>query len=358
MNQKKQRISFPLPVLIMGLFVLCLIACGGIDKDVVRVTEVAKDPYQGLKQGDVAKIEQYRKVIIEADQGGNLATIVEKTANYTVAEYLKKFSDNRNLAQDYKIGAYDILSITIYEEKDLSVEALRVAADGTISFPLIGRIGVADLTTFEVEKMIARKLAEGEYLLQAHVSVLVTKYESRKYSALGALKTPGSYALQAQERLLDGISKAGGIDPADPGEKQEAMVIRTLNASLPNESKIVINVDLQGLLKGTDQFSNIYLADQDVVYVPKANYFYIIGEVKQPGAFAFTKKNISIIEAISMAGGFTPIADRNKTRIIRIENGVEKIYDVKVDAITQAGRMIQAVPIKQNDLIVVPVSFF
>ena len=349
---------FRLPIMLMGLLLLAVFSCGGVDREVVRVTEVVKDPYQGLKQGDVAKLEQYKKAISAADRGSEISTIVEKTANYTVAQYLQKFADNRDMDQDYKLGAYDVISITVYQEPDLTVPSLRVSADGTISFPLIGRIRVADLTTFEVEKLIARRLAEEEYLLQANISVLVTSYESRKYSALGGVKNPGSYPVQGRERLLDGISKAGGIDTADQGEKHEAMVIRTLNPGQPNESRIVINIDLQGLLKGTDQISNIYLADRDVIYIPKANYFYIIGEVKNPGAFAFTKKDISIVEALSMAGGFTPIADRNKTRIVRVETGVEKIYDVKVDAITQAGRMIQAVPIKPNDLIVVPVSFF
>lgn len=340
---------------VAAVSVFLIIGCGGLSGEVVKVTEVSKDPYKGLKKDDVARIEQLRKTISEKEEGSdNISSLVEKTPNYTVAEYLRKFPESRTVGRDYKIGGYDILSITVYEEKDLSIESVRVAADGFISFPLIGRLRVADLTTSEAEKLIAGKLAEGEILLDAHVAVLVVKYEGRKFSALGAVKSPGSFPLQAQERLLDGISKAGGID----GENREAMLIRTLNPGKQNETKIVISFDLQSLLKGSDQISNIYLADQDLLFIPKADYFYIIGEVKSPGAFAFTKKDITIVEAISMAGGFTPIAARNKTRIVRIENGIEKIYDVQVDEITKAGKMIQAVPIKPNDLIVIPESFF
>ena len=263
------------------------------------------------------------------------------------------------------IGGYDVLSITVYGEKDLTLESVRVSADGSLSFPLIGRLNVADLNTAQVEKLIARKLAEGQYLLDAHVAVLVTKYESRKFSVLGAVKSPGHYPLQAREKVLDGISKASGIAGESDsqgrpvaGEAQEGMVIRTLNPGLPAERKVIINFDLQGLLKGRDQISNIYLADGDVIFIPKADFFYIIGEVKTPGSYAFPKKDLTIVEAISMAGGFTRIAARNKTRIVRIENGTERIYDVNVDAITKAGKMIQAVPIKPNDLIVIPESFF
>ena len=63
-------------------------------------------------------------------------------------------------------------------------------------------------------------------------------------------------------------------------------------------------------------------------------------------------------EALGMAGGFTRIASRNSTRIIRVEDGVEKVIEVRVDEITDAGKKIQDVVIKPEDIIVVPESFF
>jgi polysaccharide biosynthesis/export protein len=355
--------------LLMAACTLFLMACGGVDGQVVKVTDVeaAKDLYAGLKRDDVEKLQEIKKSIStqKDEEDSSVTGLFGKTSSFTVPEYLTKYPESRTIGEDYKIGGYDVLSITVYEEKDLTIEAVRVSADGFISFPLIGRIRVADMNTSEVEKLIARRLAEGAYLLDAHISVLVSKYESRKFSVLGAVKSPGTYPLQAREKVLDGISKANGLAGESDymgrslgGEAQEAMVIRTLNPGLADARKIVINFDLQGLLKGKDQVSNIYLADQDVIYIPKAEYFYIIGEVKNPGSYAFIKKDITIVEALSIAGGFTRIAARNKTRIVRIENGVERIYEVNVDAITKAGKMIQAVPVKPNDLIVVPESFF
>ncbi len=343
---------------------LLFLSCSAVDKNrnVVRITEVNKsgeDLYKGLKSDDVAKLEALKKTLTSQEKGDPVKEILGTTPSYTVAEYLQKYPESKNIGEDYKIGGYDVLAITVYGEKDLSVESIRVSADGSISFPLIGRIAVADLNTSEVEKLIARKLAEGDFILDAHVSVMVAKYEGRKYSVLGSVQTPGNYPLQAKEKILDGLSKAGGLaGGSEKGENQLAMIIRTLNPGKPNEGKIVINMDLNALFKGRDQISNIYLTDNDVVYIPKADYFYIIGEVKNPGSYSFNKKDITIVEAISMAGGFTRIAARNKTRIVRVENGAEKIYDINVDAITSAGKMIQAVPIKPNDLIVVPESFF
>ncbi len=345
-------------ILLMAACTLIILACGGLDGKVVRVTEVEQNLYAGLKKDDVARIAELKRSITQKEPDDpSVANLLGTTQSFTVKEYLAEYPESRAIGEDYKIGGYDVLSITVYEEKDLTLESVRVSADGSITFPLIGRIRVADLSTAQAERLIARKLAEGQYLNDAHVSVMVTKYESRKFSVLGSVKAPGNYPLQARERILDGLSKANGV-ASEAGETQEAMVIRTLNPGRPIERKIVINFDLQALLKGKDQISNIHLADQDVLYIPKADLFYIIGEVRNPGSYTFTKKEITIVEAISMAGGFTRIAARNKTRIVRIENGAERIYDVNVDAITKAGRMIQAVPIKPNDLIVVPESFF
>jgi polysaccharide export outer membrane protein len=358
---------------------LWLAACGSTGGQVVTVTDVRKDAgpagpvlekglYEGLRRDDVARIEELKRTLTQKEKdaaAASLEELVGKTPSFSVTEYLAKYPESRTIGEDYKIGGYDVLSITVYGEKDLTMESVRVSADGSLSFPLIGRLNVADLNTAQVEKLIARKLSEGQYLLDAHVSVLVTKYESRKFSVLGAVKSPGHYPLQAREKVLDGISKASGIAGESDsqgrpvaGEAQEGMIIRTMNPGLPAERKVIINFDLQGLLKGRDQISNIYLADGDVIFIPKADFFYIIGEVKTPGSYAFPKKDLTIVEAISMAGGFTRIAARNKTRIVRIENGTERIYDVNVDAITKAGKMIQAVPIKPNDLIVIPESFF
>lgn len=345
-------------LIFLGGVLLVMLACAATTGDVVKITEI-KNPLEGLKREDQARIQDIKKNLQKDQEDSDLKSILEKTQTFTVAEYLAKYSalHSRDASSDYKVGGYDVLSITVYDEKDLSRDAIRVSADGLISFPLIGRIAVVGLNTSEIEKLISRELAKRDYLYDAHVSVMVIKYESSKYTVLGAVKSPGNYPLQAQERVLDGISRGGGVD-AERGEKQEAMIIRTINAGKQNETRIVINIDLQGLLKGRDQISNIPLMDRDVLYIPKENYFYIMGQVKNPGSYAFTKKDINIVEAISMAGGFTPIASRNKTRIVRSESGVEKIYEVRVDAITKGGKIAQAVFVKPNDLIIVPESFF
>lgn len=330
---------------------LLLGACGG--GEIVKVTTVQKGSHSGIEKEEMQKIRQIKQKGIDT----GLMAMIEETMHFSVVEYFTKNPEAKGHAGgDYRVGGYDILSIIVYEEADLSREAVRVSADGFISFPLIGRIQVEGLTTSEIEQLISNQLAEEQYLLDAHVSVMVTAYNSKHFMVLGAVKNPGSYSLKAQEHVLDAISRSGGIDMEHAGKK--GMIIRTENAHSSREHKIVISLDLRDLLKGRDQISNIFLMDKDVLFIPMADHYYIIGEVKNPGAYPLPEREITLVEAISLAGGFTPIAARNKTRVIRVEDGAEKIIQVKVDAITKAGKKIQDVLLKPDDVIVIPESFF
>lgn len=345
-----------LPALLFALCALpfALPACVG---EVVRVTTVQSgEKLEGLKAEDRAMLDEIKKTVEKKDVDSRISKVIEKTPHFTVSEYLAKYPEGRGAAADYTVGGNDVLGITVYEEPDLSKEAVRVSGKGYISFPLIGRLRVSGLTTTEIEKLIAGKLAEQQYLLDAHLSVMVTGYNSQHFFVLGAVENPGSYPLQARERVLDAISKVAGVDQEKGSSK--LMIIRTFNLDTEDEHKLIIDINLRDLLKRGDQISNICLCDRDVLYVSPKEHYYIIGQVRGPGSYDIPEDDITLVEAIGLAGGFTRIAARNSTRIIRIEDGVEKIIEVKVDAITDAGKKIHDVVIKPGDIIVVPESFF
>ena len=352
--------------LITCAVLVCIVAACVTTGDVVKVEVVKEDAYKDLKESERIALEEIRKSSAAKKVDSKLSNVIDKTPQLSVTEYLEKYPEaSAQVSKNYRVGGYDVLNILIYEEEDLSRNALQVSADGYITFPLIGQIEVDKLTTAEIGKLIASKLAKEQFLLNAHVSVMVADYKSKRVLVLGTVNNPGSYALQARERVLDALSKAGGIwrrtgisGKSSGSAGKKGLIIRTQSPDTPRESKIVINVDLKGLLEDGDQIANLYMQDKDVLFIPAAENFYIIGQVREPGSFALTDREITLVEAISRAGGFTPIAARNRTRIIRVEKGVEKIITVNVDAITDAGKKIQDVIIQPNDVIVVPESFF
>lgn len=345
------------------LALMVLSSCGPLAGDIVQVSSAQNEEVKieaeldGLRYEEIELIEEIKEVEEkEKEETLGLKNVIEETPNYSVAEYLERNPGaNNHTNLDFTVGGYDVIDITVYGEDNLSRENVRISADGYISFPFIGRVMVDGLSTSEIERRIAGKLAEGQYILDAHVSVTVREYNSKRFHVLGSVKSPGVYPLKGKERLLDAISRAGGVDES---AGKEAMIIRTENSNFEDSKKIVIRLDLNGLLKMGDQLSNILLTDQDLLFIPKAERFNIIGQVKNPGAYPYLEKEITLVEAISMAGGFTPIAARNRTRIIRIEDGEDKIIQIKVDAITEAGKKGHDIPVRPGDVIVVPESFF
>lgn len=198
--------------LIMTIAIVLFISACSVGGEVVKVTTVQGGSYAGLKKEDIAHLDEIKRARGDKSIDDSLRSIIKETKHFSVAQYLVKHPEARGLTGgDYRVGGYDVLSIIVYEEKDLSRGAVRVSAGGFISFPLIGRVNVESLTTSEIEKLISHKMAEEQYLLDPHVSVMVTEYNSKRFLALGAVKNPGSYSLQAQECVLDAISRAGGI---------------------------------------------------------------------------------------------------------------------------------------------------
>ena len=86
---------------------------------------------------------------------------------------------------------------------------------------------------------------------------------------------------------------------------------------------------------------------------------FVMGEVQRPGSYPIpTESRLTVLEAISTAGGFTPIAGQDRTRVLRNVNGVSVTYTIEVKAITQQGQKEKDMVLEPNDVIYVPQSFF
>ena len=115
----------------------------------MRVTSAQGGTAEVLKPAERAQLEEIRKARTESSIDPNLNAVLQETKHYTVEEYLKAHPEVLDRAvQDYRVGGYDVLNIMVYEEKDLSRDAVRVSADGYITFPLAGRLKVDNMTTF------------------------------------------------------------------------------------------------------------------------------------------------------------------------------------------------------------------
>ncbi len=251
--------------------------------------------------------------------------------------------------QEYIIGEGDLLKITVYDNPDLTTEA-RVSGDGRITMPLIGEVEVSALTAAEAEKKIARLLEDG-YIIKPHVSIFIVEYRSKKVTVLGEVSKPGIIILRGASTLMEVISDAGGITPnagdllyikrkaGDPGGNKP-------DAGKKDAGEVTITVDLKKLFESGDKTANVPVQDGDSVYVPRAAFVYVNGEVKNPGAYKITK-GLTVLKSITLAGGVTQKAAESRTRIIRKTEKGEVTISARFDD-----------TVMPDDVIIVPESWF
>ena len=87
--------------------------------------------------------------------------------------------------------------------------------------------------------------------------------------------------------------------------------------------------------------------------------FSVMGEVRRPGKYDMpSEKDVTVLEAIAMAAGFSEDASINSTRIIRMDEGEKKTIIVKITDITKKGQKEKDIIIRPDDIVFVPESFF
>ena len=114
-----------------------------------------------------------------------------------------------DLTPEERLGIDDVFEVRVLAEGDLS-GAYRIAADGTVDYPFIGRISVVGMRSGDVQALIAAQLADG-YLKKPQVSVMVKEWNSRKVSVIGQVQRPGSVSYFTNMTIVDAIAAAGGF---------------------------------------------------------------------------------------------------------------------------------------------------
>ncbi|MFP4446872.1 MAG: SLBB domain-containing protein [Desulfosudaceae bacterium] len=241
-------------------------------------------------------------------------------------------------SQNYQLGEGDVLTITVYEQPDLKT-TVRVSGNGMVSLPLLGQVSVNNLSVKELEEKIEGLLADG-YIVNPQVNIFIDDFRSRKVTILGEVKKPGVYEIQGRTTLLELISQADGLNR----DATDTAVIQHRSAP---ETEPPVRIDLSRLMEEGQAAGNIEVRDGDHVYIPKKEVFYVSGQVKNPDVYNY-EKGLTVIKALTMAGGPNDKAAPSRTRIIRTRDGQEHlIKDVSMDKV-----------VRPNDVIVVPESYF
>lgn len=249
--------------------------------------------------------------------------------------------------EDYQIGPRDLLEIRVFDLDELNA-TVRVSEAGTIELPVIGELLAAGHTQNSLAQAIEEALSG--FVRDPQVFVFVREYQSQRISIIGAVRTPGTHQMVGRTTLLEAISDAGGVDPMESSGK-----VRILREGLTGAP---IEIDLSVLLEEGNTAYNIRLKPGDVVnvVVKEAFTIYVSGQVRTPGSFTL-RESVTLLKAISLAGGLAERAAAGKVRIVRAkEDGTQEVINVNLDDL-QDGK-VPDIEIRPNDIIVVPETIF
>jgi polysaccharide export outer membrane protein len=158
----------------------------------------------------------------------------------------------------YKLKAGDSLNISVWGEETLQKDT-KVLPDGSITFPLAGRIEVEGITAAEAESRVTEKLKT--YLPDPQVTVVVSGIEGNQIFILGKVLKPGPVLMTGPMTVMQALSLTGGLDKfADLG------AIKVLRNT--KNGQTVFPVDYNALIKGQKLETNIILNAGDTILVP------------------------------------------------------------------------------------------
>lgn len=241
------------------------------------------------------------------------------------------FSNCLAASTEYIVEDGDVLKIAVYDHDDLST-VVRVSGQGTIAFPLLNQVQVAGLTIPQVSEKISKALADG-YIINPQVNVFIEEFRAQNVFVSGEVGQPGAIQFEIDMTLIKAITMAGGFK--ENAGKDEVEISRMIDGNKQTFYRAAPDYPVQ---------------PGDVIVVPQRllQDIFITGEVTKPGVYPY-EKGITVIKVISLAGGFTDIANKNKVAITRKGHNEKEVTleNVKLNEILQAG-----------DVVIVPESFF
>jgi polysaccharide biosynthesis/export protein len=258
----------------------------------------------------------------------------------------------------YLIGADDQLSIHLADLEEMPDKPVLVDTNGAIYLPLVGAIQVAGLTVEQLREDLILKLKK--YVKEPAVSVSVAEFRSQPVSVLGAVGAPGVLQLRGNKNLFEVLSMAGGLRP-DAGNSIR-ITRRLENGRIPLNGATddptgkfsIAEVQIKDVMEAKKPEENVEVKTNDVISVPRGEMVYVVGEVRTSGGYPLSdKKTISILEALSMAGGLSPTASASNAKVLRTVPGKAERTEIAVNLGNIMKGKSKDMAMQPNDILVV-----
>lgn len=251
------------------------------------------------------------------------------------------------MAPPIRIGAGDLIELTMYENPDLSGR-FRVDEKGDATIPLIGTVHLEGDTAEEAASIIEKRFVEAQILqpAESHATVFLSEYATQGITVSGEVKAPGVYPALGVRMLNDVITAAGGVTMT-----ASSKVLITHKGDSGNPITADFN---PSALKPV--IPNIQIFPGDTVMVPRAGIVYVAGNVARPGVYVLDgRQDLTVEEAMALAGGSGRAAAIKRAQLVRtLDDGRKEAITIPVNLIYKG--KAPDVALKDGDILYVPTS--
>lgn len=305
------------------------------------------------------------QLIIDLEKDINNRSLgVNNVANhyfdYRIGAKTIKAIPTQEAYSQYRVGARDILNITVWGHPELTIPAGEfrspavagnvVGEDGTFFYPFAGVVKAEDRTVEEIRAELTKKLSR--FIENVQLDVRVAEYRSRRVYVVGEVSKPGVYLVRdIPLSVLEAINGAGGVtSDAD-----------LRNITLTRNDK-TYSINLLSLYEGGNISQNVLLEQGDVLNVPDNafNKVFVLGETMfgrgfgvRPRSIIMNKARMTLTEALAEGGGLDQeTSDAARIFVFRSNLGKSEIFHLDAkspDALILADRF----PMQPRDVIFV-----
>src|SRR5258708_3839445 len=229
----------------------------------------------------------------------------------------------------YLLGPEDQITVRVFAANDIPDKPVQIDNDGSVTLPMIGSVHAAGLTVQQLEDNMV--IAYKKYFKDPQVTVQVNDFRSQPVSVAGNVTKPGVVQLRGNRNLMEVIGQAGGLR-ADAGDS--VLITRNLSEGPiplagaftdPTGKYSVAHINIRTIMSGKDPEANIQIKPHDVITIPRARLVYVLGNVGRPGGYVMTEnENMSLTQAIALAGGMEQNGSLNSARVLRSDGGATR----------------------------------
>jgi polysaccharide export outer membrane protein len=263
---------------------------------------------------------------------------------------------------DYVLEPDDQVSITVLDVPEVGERVYRVDLNGFIKLPMVtGRIQAAGLTVDQLEDEIAGMFKT--ILKDPQVTVSIASFRREPVSVLGSVRSPGVVQLEGRTTLVDVLSAVGGL--ADDAGYTVKIVRHLEYGRIPLPGAVddasgqysMAEVSTNDILIAKDPAQNIVICPNDEITVPRGEMIYVVGTVNRPGGYILQqRRNLTVLEALALAGGTAPAAATKNSKILRSAPGGGSHVEIPINLTAILRGKAPDLGMQAGDMLFVPSS--